>query len=426
MTRNRIILAGIGVSIAAGLTYFFSPKHGESRRRKFKKRALEIGLQSAEKVYLATPSGFRVAAQESLRRVSVIANGKEEPNGTVYSNGRTNKRLRFGIHVARALLSTSHPLLVHIVPMRRCNLACTYCNEYDHKSQPIELEEMHRRIDRLAELGTSIVTLSGGEPMMHPQVYEIIARIREHGMIAGLITNGTYLQRENILRLNSAGLDELQISIDNVNPDSVSQKSLKLLDGKLVNLTNLAKFRVNINSVLGSGVDNPADALVIATRARELGFSSTVGIIHGSDGSIKDGLEKGLSPYERSIYKAIKSLPQPSYSSFNKFQDELVAGNDLSWRCRAGARYLYIDENGIVSWCSQQRGTPGLPLLQYKKMDLEREYITEKYCAPKCTILCVHQISIPDKWRDPQITLKEFKDRTTRDIKSSEKRPNFS
>ena len=54
----------------------------------------------------------------------------------------------------------------------------------------------------------------------------------------------------------------------------------------LVNLAEHAKFKVNINSVLGSGVKNPRDAQVIAERAVSLGFTSTVGIIHDHSGKL--------------------------------------------------------------------------------------------------------------------------------------------
>ena len=64
--------------------------------------------------------------------------------------------------VAKGLLSTKHPLLAHIIPIRRCNLACAYCNEYDDFSKPVPLDEMRRRVDRLASFGTSIITVSGG------------------------------------------------------------------------------------------------------------------------------------------------------------------------------------------------------------------------------------------------------------------------
>lgn len=306
-------------------------------------------------------------------------------------------------HTVRAFASTKHPVLVHIVPMRRCNLSCTYCNEYDKTSDPVPIDTMIGRIDKLAEFGTSVVTISGGEPMMHPEIYEIIARIRHHGMIAGLISNGYYFQPKKIEKLNEAGLDYLQISIDNVIPDEVSKKSLKVLDAKLVNLRNHAKFKVNINSVLGSGVENPEDALTIARRARELGFSSTVGVIH--DG---DGLLKPLGDREKEIYKEVKSLGTRSYARWNWFQDNLADGKEYEWRCRSGARYLYICEDGLVHWCSQQRGTPGTPLLEYTHEDMHREYHTEKWCAPTCTIQCVHQVGHLDAWRDPQLSPAEY------------------
>src|ERR1700749_3804886 len=129
--------------------------------------------------------------------------------------------------VLKGLASTKHPVLVHIIPMRRCNLACTYCNEYDDVSKPVPLEEMKRRLDFLADMGTSVITISGGEPLMHPELEEVIRHIRSRGMIAGMITNGFLLSVDRINKLNAAGLEHLQISIDNVTPDDMSLKSLK-------------------------------------------------------------------------------------------------------------------------------------------------------------------------------------------------------
>ena len=297
----------------------------------------------------------------------------------------------------RALVSTDHPLLAHIIPMRRCNLACTYCNEFDDFSKPVPIEEMHRRIDKLGALGTSVVTISGGEPLMHPDLDEVIGRIRANGMIAGLITNGYLLVPERIERLNQAGLEWLQISIDNVNPDDVSKKSLKVLDKKLQLLAEYADFHVNINSVVGSGISHPQDALIIGKRAIGLGFTSTIGIIHDGSGQLQP-----LDEEERRIYVEMQMLEKSSFTRVNAFQDNIAKGLPNDWRCRAGARYLYICEDGLVHYCSQQRGYPAIPLANYTREDLRREYVTEKSCAPHCTVSCVHQVSIFDSWRAPQ------------------------
>src|SRR3989454_11230510 len=207
---------------------------------------------------------------------------------------------------------------------------------------------MFRRVDKLAELGTSAITTSGGEPLLHPELDDIIHRIRRHGMLAGLITNGYLLTGECIERLNRAGLEWLQISIDNVMPDDVSKKSLKVLDKKLQLLSEHADFHVNINSVVGGGIRNPKDALVIGKRALELGFTSTVGIIHDGGGQLQP-----LRDEEREVYLAMRSMEKSSYARINYFQDNIAHGKENHWRCRSGARYLYICEEGLVHYCSK-------------------------------------------------------------------------
>jgi MoaA/NifB/PqqE/SkfB family radical SAM enzyme len=310
---------------------------------------------------------------------------------------QVHRDIRGARKIFRALVSTDHPLLAHIIPIRRCNLACEYCNEYDDFSKPVPTETMFRRVDKLGELGTSVVTISGGEPLLHPDLDQIIHRIRKNGIVAGLITNGYLLTAERIQRLGRAGLEWLQISIDNVTPDEVSKKSLKVLDKKLQLLAEHADFHVNINSVVGGGVSNPQDALTIGKRALELGFSSTVGIIHDGQGQLQP-----LGDEERRVYHEMKGMEKRSFTRINSFQDNIAQGRPNQWRCRAGARYLYICEDGLVHYCSQQRGYPGVPLEKYTVDDIRREYLTEKSCAPHCTVSCVHQVSILDSWRAPQ------------------------
>src|SRR6202142_255706 len=302
--------------------------------------------------------------------------------------------------VAWGLLSTRHPLLVHIIPIRRCNLACTYCNEFDDFSEPVPLDEMKRRLDLLGNMGAAVVSARGGAPLLHPQLDEIIAHMRRRGILSGLITNGYLLTAERIERLNRAGLEYLQISIDNAMPDEVSKKSLKVLDQKLKLLAEHAVFQVNINSVLGSGVKNPEDALAVARRAQELGFTSTVGILHDDQGQLKP-----LGPREIEIFEQIMSMGKGGFSRINGFQHNIAKGKTNDWRCRSGSRYLYICEDGLVHWCSQQRGYPGIPLAEYTPEMRHREYATKKFCAPRCTVSCVQQVAILDNWRDPQ-TLK--------------------
>jgi len=202
---------------------------------------------------------------------------------------------------------------------------------------------------------------------------------------------------QRIEHLNRAGLDHLQISIDNVQPDEVSKKSLKVLDRKLQMLSRYAIFQVNINSVLGSPVQHPDDALTVARRALELGFTSTVGILHDHDGQLQP-----LGDHQQDLFVEIMQMGKRSYARFNQFQRNISQGIANGWRCRAGSRYLYICEDGLVHYCSQQRGFPAIPLEKYTPTHLVHEYHTEKSCAPHCTVSCVQQVAMLDNWRSPQ------------------------
>jgi len=193
-----------------------------------------------------------------------------------------------------------------------------------------------------------------------------------------------------------------------VKPDDVSQKSLKTLDRRLQWLAEYAEFAVTINSVLGSAIRNPEDAFVIAQRARQLGFTSTVGMIHDHNGAFR-----GLDERQQSTYQRTRDI-QPglfSFAQFAAFQRNLAAGKPNDWHCRAGARFLYICEEGKVHYCSQRRGAPGIPLEDYTREDMQREFKAHKGCEPFCSISCVHQVALVESFRErPAAALQQIMD----------------
>ncbi|MGB9605418.1 MAG: radical SAM protein [Bryobacteraceae bacterium] len=319
----------------------------------------------------------------------------------------TSRRWREARLFARAMTSPCTPIVAHLIPTRRCNLTCAYCNEFDARSQPVPLDALRSRVDRLAALGASAITLSGGEPLLHPGLPDLVRHIRSHGILASVISNGYLLSPDLIEQLNQAGLDYLQLSVDNLEPDGVSMKSWHPLLPKLHWLARRALFAVNVNIVLGIGVARPEDALQIAQQARDLGFHLTVGLAHDGWGRLVP-----LSDRERRLYMRLAPLRRGSFADFatyGQFQRNLIAGRPNDWRCPAGALYLYVCENGLVHYCSQQRGRPAIPLQNYTRQDLQREYHRPKPCAPLCTISCVHQTAMLDQLRQrPLQMLKQW------------------
>ena len=213
--------------------------------------------------------------------------------------------------------------------------------------------------------GTTIITISGGEPLLHPELDLLIARIRKHGILAGMITNGYLLTADRIQKLNRAGLEHLQISIDNVMPDDVSKKSLKVLDKKLQLLAEHADFHVNINSVVGGGIRRSARCA--GGRQARAGVGLHFDRRHHSRwrGAVAAAARRPSAKYTWRC----AAWKRRSYAQVNYFQDNIANGRENNWRCRAGSRYLYICEDGLVHYCSQQRGYPAKPLAEYTVAD---------------------------------------------------------
>ena len=163
-------------------------------------------------------------------------------------------------------------------------------------------------------------------------------------------------------------------------------------------LAEHADFHVNINSVVGGGIAHPGRRLHrLAARPGPWLF-----LHHRHHPRWFRPVEAPRCRNERDVWDRVRKLTRRSYSRFNHFQEAIANGQPNDWRCRAGSRYLYICEFGLVHYCSQQRGYPGVPLATYRTADVKREFLTEKSCAPNCTISCVHQVSYIDHWRAPQ------------------------
>ena len=178
------------------------------------------------------------------------------------------------------------PFLAHLVVTRRCNLACGYCNEYDHTSLPVPRELLERRLEKLRELRTWMVCLTGGEPTLHPDIVAIARRMRELGFRRRqIITNGYRLTKPLVEALNDAGLTDLQISVDGVRPNAVTVKVLDPLRNRLELLARAARFRVVVSAVIGSAP--PSEALEVVRFTREIGLTPRIILLHDGSGRLR-------------------------------------------------------------------------------------------------------------------------------------------
>ena len=125
----------------------------------------------------------------------------------------------------------------------------------------------------------------------------------------------------------------------------------------------------------------------------------TVGLMNDAAGQCVGGLVgPGLLPLFREV--AATRRRSLFHLAGEGWEETLLREGRAPWHCRAGARFLYVDENGLVSYCSQRR-EPALPLGSYAREHLRRGFDLRKGCEEGCTQACVRRASAFDGWRRP-------------------------
>jgi MoaA/NifB/PqqE/SkfB family radical SAM enzyme len=279
------------------------------------------------------------------------------------------------------------PIEAQLIVTRRCNLSCGYCTEYDDVSAAVPLEVLCERIDALHRLGAVNIALLGGEPLLHPEIDQIVA-YANRGAQVSLTTNGFLLSEELIARLNAAGLSNLQISIDTLRPDPSGyiQKSLKALAPKLKRLKRLADFDVHVNLVLCANTKD--QFLETLQELRTLDQRVSVNLVHDAKGAVEVGGPEYVELWDQFYREGAPFL----FIEYD-YGRQLLQGKRPRWQCRAGARFLYVDEFGMVQYCSSQRGRLNKPVTEYGRADIRQQSRTYKGCESGCSLFCVFRDS---------------------------------
>jgi MoaA/NifB/PqqE/SkfB family radical SAM enzyme len=307
--------------------------------------------------------------------------------------GSRISRMRMYWKMAKAAVDTKRPVLAQMVVTRRCNLSCGYCYEYDKVSKPVPFDVLKSRIDDFKRLKVVFVTLNGGEPLLHPQIVDLVRYIRDRGMIPMMNSNARVLTPALIKGLNEAGLYGMQISCDSLEDNEVTHKSMRRLKPKLQLLKQHSNFIVRVNGVLGSGP--PSEVIEVGKTVLSFGFDFQCSLIRDSKGRVIP-----LNEEAKAAYMEIRAMRGRLPAALNdKFQLPLVAGNEVKWKCRAGARHFEVDGQGLVHLCQPKTGQPAKPLENYTKQDIRHHFYEGKSCSKKCPIAYAHLGSRMDFFR---------------------------
>jgi MoaA/NifB/PqqE/SkfB family radical SAM enzyme len=231
-----------------------------------------------------------------------------------------------------------------------------------------------------------VYDLLGGEPLLHPDLAEIIRYIkakRHSGNLVVLITNGFLLTPQHVAALNDASLDLMQISVDSIVPTASSHKALKTVLPKLRMLAQEARFHVKVQSVLTEQTAQQYDEF--RRLLDGLPFDFSFSLLHEPGGHIAiQGEEYVRLLSEHNLFAGMQFYRQHA--------EEMLRGDDARpWTCLGGSKFLYVNAAGKVQFCSQNAEFQK-PLSEMTRHDLRANH-RHKACEPGCALGCARLVS---------------------------------
>jgi len=280
------------------------------------------------------------------------------------------------------------PIACHLYVTDQCNLDCFYCTEYDNSVPHSSLEDLKKWIRKIKELGCIRIGLQGGEPLLHPDIVEIVQYCKALDFNTSMSTNGFMLTSRLIQDLQNAGLDSLQVSVDRMTPIPATRKSLKTIMSKL-ELLKKSKLPFSISGVLFK------DTLVEAREMLEYGLSQGISthfrLVHaGPNGHF------GVEPGEKDALKSLIDFQRQEKRQGGKihtswhllnYQNALLNGKSVDWTCVAGYKYFFVSSKGNFWLCSSNH-QPNIDIMDVTP-ELLKSYFYKKDCQEGCGVYCI-------------------------------------
>ena len=301
------------------------------------------------------------------------------------------------------------PISAHLYVTDRCNLDCFYCTEFDNSVPHPEFEDLKKWIAKIKDLGCVRIGLQGGEPLMHPDIVEIVRFCKSLDLKTSIATNGFKITKELIAGLEDARLDSIHVSVDRMTPIRSTRKSLKSVMRKfeLLKQSNLKHsmsgvlFEGSIDEakqVIDYGLDN---GIPVQSRLVHAGTNGKFAVKQGGKEALKDLLD-----YQEEKKRQGKRIQCSSL--LIDYQRDLLNGKETEWTCIAGYKYFFVSSQGKFWLCSMKR-TPNIDIMDVTP-ELLRSYNHKKECQKNCGVYCVVSESLAHQ-APVRFAAREVKDR---------------
>ncbi len=276
-----------------------------------------------------------------------------------------------------------HILQWHIT--HGCNLRCAHCYQEDYYQEmsPERLNEgLEKYLRFLNEKGmTGQINLTGGEPLMHPEFWNISRRIREEGLRLGILTNGTLIDRECARKMASLSPVFVQVSLDGSRMHHDEIRGEGAFDKALTGIDNLKKCRIKVLVSFTAQKNNYRDIPDLARvcrrhRVDKLWWDRVVSSDTKNLALTTDEFREAcvLAARERRRYRRLNDTSMVNCGRALQF---LATGRPCRYHCGAGGDLLIFLADGSMMPCRR------LPFVIGNFMDGELEEIIKSSAVMK-------------------------------------------
>ncbi len=262
-----------------------------------------------------------------------------------------------------------------------CNFNCIYCFNSSGKRHEDELTtaEWLNVVQQLAEMDVGVVTLTGGEPMLHPGFFEIAEEIVKHGMFAHICTNGSLINSDSVKRMVNTGINLIQISFD------ATEESFDKMTGvkgsyntvyRAVRQAIASNIKVHVKGVITS--ENIANITLLCDILEDLGVSCLELDRYDSGPICRSGGE--LMVTDKQIEEMKANLLKKNISIRIKIADakkRWLSSEDII-PCGAFRRNILIMPDGDFNGCEKMAGMPELSIGNVRDNLLKNLWYSEK------------------------------------------------
>ncbi len=266
----------------------------------------------------------------------------------------------------------SAPLNVIWEITRACNLRCKHCLSDSGKPHPNELDtsEAKKLIDSLEKMKVFNIDFSGGEPLIRPDIFELLEYASQKKMSINLITNGSLITKEIIDRLENTNIFNLQLSVDGIERTHDDFRGIKGSYNSTVNAIKLLKdanYGVVISSVVtNQNIDEIPKIIDMAIDLGVPSYKTTLFMPAGRGKKNVDGLlltpqdvkkftfmmiEKKKETGEKINISIETDYPWLVENTGKEYPKSLITDDSSKIGCSAGNSSVYITSEGKITPC---------------------------------------------------------------------------